>query len=90
MNIRRIGAGVLVAGSIGLIVCSPDRVFGFLRNVFALANIALFLFAAAVLAWFLYAVILRRLWRARRIANARMRRMLREAGERDQNFTAQN
>lgn len=88
MNISRIGAAVLVAGIIALIVRSPDRVLGFLRNVFALANIALFLFAAAVLAWFLYAVILRRLWRARRIANARVRRMLREAGERDQDFSA--
>lgn len=88
MNISRVGAALFVAGIIGLIVRSPDRVFGFLRNVFALANIALFLFAAAVLAWFLYAIILRRLWRARRIANARMRRMLREAGERDQDFPA--
>jgi hypothetical protein len=58
-------------------------VLAVLHNVLALSNVALFVFAAGVLAWFLYAVIVRRLLRARRIANARMKRMLQEAGDRD-------
>jgi hypothetical protein len=47
-----------------------------------LSNVALFLFAAGVLMWFAYSVILRRILRARRIAHARMKRMLREAADR--------
>src|SRR5215472_17219087 len=71
---------VIVGALAALIVRAPNRVLAILRNVLALSNLALFLFAAAALAWFLYAVILRRMLRARRIANARMRRMMREAG----------
>jgi hypothetical protein len=71
---------VIVGALAALIVGAPNRVLAILRNVLALSNLALFLFAAAALAWFLYAVILRRMLRARRIANARMRRMMREAG----------
>ena len=33
---------------------------------------------AAVLAWFVWRVLLRKLWRARRIANLRLKRMLAE------------
>jgi hypothetical protein len=79
----RIGGLVLIAGIIALIVWAPAGVLAVLHNVLALSNVALFVFAAGVLAWFLYAVIVRRLLRARRIANARMKRMLQEAGDRD-------
>jgi membrane protein implicated in regulation of membrane protease activity len=79
----RIGGLVLIAGIIALIVWAPAWVLAVLHNVLALSNVALFVFAAGVLAWFLYAVIVRRLLRARRIANARMKRMLQEAGDRD-------
>jgi len=70
---------VVVGALVVLIVGAPNWVLSILRNFLALSNLALFLFAAAALAWFLYAVILRRMLRARRIANRRMRRMMREA-----------
>ena len=78
----RIAALVLLLGSIVLVVWAPGQVSHILHNVFALSNLAIFVFAVLVLAWFFYAVILRRILRARRIANARMKRMMREAGER--------
>ncbi len=56
---------------------------GLLSNLAAFWNLVLLLGAAGALAWFLYFFIFRRLWRARRIAAARDRRMLREAAERE-------
>jgi hypothetical protein len=55
----------------------------FLDNFAALWNLLLLLATFAVLAWFIYWFVLRRLVRARRIAGARERRMLREAAERE-------
>jgi len=55
----------------------------FFYNLAAIWNLILLLAAAAALAWFLYWFVLRRLNRARRIAGARERRMLREAAERE-------
>jgi hypothetical protein len=52
-------------------------------NVVAFWNLLLLLAAGAVLFGFLYWFALRRVLRARRIANARERRMLREAAERE-------
>lgn len=71
----------ILAVLVAVALLAPSRTLSFIHNVLALSNVALFLFAAAVLVWFLYAVILRRILRARRIANARMRRMMREAGD---------
>jgi hypothetical protein len=48
-----------------------------------MGNLMLLLLAAGTLAWFLFYFFLRRILRARRIANARERRMLREAAERE-------
>jgi drug/metabolite transporter (DMT)-like permease len=78
----RIAGLVLLVGSIALILWAPGQVSDVLHNALALSNLAILIFAVAVLAWFLYAVILRRILRARRIGNARMKRMMREAGER--------
>jgi hypothetical protein len=55
----------------------------FFYNLAAVWNLLLLLAAAGALLWFLYWFLLRRLIRARRIANARERRMLREAAERE-------
>jgi peptidoglycan/LPS O-acetylase OafA/YrhL len=55
----------------------------FLDNFAALWNLLLLLATFAVLAWFIYWFVLRRLVRARRIAGAREKRMLREAAERE-------
>jgi len=54
-----------------------------LDNLAAIWNLILLLIAAGALIGFLYWFLLRRLLRARRIANARERRMLREAAERE-------
>ena len=54
-----------------------------LNNLAALWNLLLLLATIAVLGWFVYWILLRRLIRARRIAGARERRMLREAAERE-------
>jgi peptidoglycan/LPS O-acetylase OafA/YrhL len=55
----------------------------FLYNFAAFWNLLLLVATVAVLSWFVYWLLLRRLMRARRIAGARERRMLREAAERE-------
>jgi len=54
-----------------------------LSNAAAIWNLILLLVAGGTLAWFLYWFGLRRFIRAKRIAGARERRMLREAAERE-------
>ena len=49
-----------------------------LDDLLWLSTVFLFLFCCAVLAWFFYGFILRRILRARRLANARLARILRE------------
>jgi hypothetical protein len=67
-------AAVLVA----VASARPQLLVEVLRNLAAITNILLFVFAFCALAWFFYWVILRRMLRARRIANARMKRLIRE------------
>jgi len=55
----------------------------FLSNAAAFWNLILLIGTIAVLIWFFYWFGLRRLIRARRIASAHERRMLREAAERE-------
>jgi len=55
----------------------------FFYNLAALWNLLLLLAASGALLWFLYWFVLRRLIRAKRIAGARERRMLRAAAERE-------
>ena len=54
-----------------------------LSNAAALWNLLLLLAVIAILILFLYGFVFRRLVRARKIAGARDRRMLREAAERE-------
>ena len=54
----------------------------FLGNVAAVWNLLILTLAVVALSWFFYAFFLRRIMRKRRIANARDRRLLREAAER--------
>jgi hypothetical protein len=75
----RIALMVAVAA---LLVARPGAIFEFVRNLLALSNVLLFAFAVGTLAWFVYWVFLRRMLRARRIANARMKRMLQEDRDR--------
>ena len=58
--------------------------FPFVELVRWVANVwslGLVLAAVGTLAWFVYAVFLRRYWRMRRIANFRLKRMLAENGQ---------
>ncbi len=55
----------------------------FLNNFAALWNLLLLGATFATLGAFIYWFVLRRIWRARRIAGVRDRRMLREAAERE-------
>ncbi len=52
-------------------------------NLAAVWSLLLLLAVIGTLLWFLYSFFLRRMIRARRIASARMRRMMREAAERE-------
>ena len=52
-------------------------------NLAAVWSLLLLLAVIGTLLWFLYSFFLRRIIRARRIASARMRRMMREAAERE-------
>ena len=66
-------------GAVGLVVAyAPQLIVDVVR---ALANfwiLGLMAAAGGTLLWFFYRVFLRRWWRARRIANIRLRRMLEE------------
>jgi len=55
----------------------------FFSSTAAVWNLLLLLAAIATLVWFLYWFVLRRFIRARKIAGARERRLLREAAERE-------
>jgi hypothetical protein len=61
-----------------------ELAFPFVELVRWVANVwslGLVLAAVGTLAWFVYAVFLRRYWRMRRIANFRLKRMLAENGQ---------
>jgi hypothetical protein len=53
-----------------------------LKNIANLWSFSLLLAAAVSLLWFIYAVFLRKILRARRISVAREKRLLREAAQR--------
>lgn len=72
---------VLVVGA--LIYISPEFILG----VGAVWNLLLFIAVPGTLLWFVYWIYLRRVFRARRIALAHMKRLLREAAERDAQIT---
>ncbi len=56
-----------------------------LKNIANLWSFALLMAAALTLLWFVYAVFLKKLVRAKRISSARSKRLLREASERTPN-----
>jgi hypothetical protein len=57
------------------------NVADFFHNVLALWSVGLLLATVGTLAWFFYSFFLRRLFRARRIANARLQRLMRERSD---------
>ncbi|HKN35884.1 MAG TPA: hypothetical protein VJX16_21800 [Terriglobales bacterium] len=70
-------------GFAGLFAVAPAGVAAVFHNLLALWSVGLLLAAATTLAWFLYWFFLRRLLRARRIANARFERLMRERLQKD-------
>ena len=70
-----------MSAGVAIVSYSTPTLFDVLHNLLALGSVALLLAAIATLLWFLYWFFLRRLLRARRIANARFKRMMREREE---------
>jgi hypothetical protein len=71
----------LAAGVPGAIVVQPtlsDLLLRLLKSLVAVADGLLLVGSAGALVWFIYRIYLRRVWRARRIANIRLKRMLEE------------
>lgn len=79
----RLIALILVAGVFLLLVYSPANLLDAFHSLLALTSVALLFAAIGTLIWFFYWFFLRRLLRARRIANARLNRMMREREEMD-------
>ena len=77
----RLIALIIVGGILLLLVYSPPDLLELFHSVLALGSLVLLFVALGTLLWFFYRFFLRRLLRARRIANARMNRMLRERAE---------
>jgi hypothetical protein len=74
-------ASMAMFGVLLVLASIPTTLFDLVHNLLALGSVALLLAAIATLLWFFYWFFLRRLLRARRIANARLRRMMRERNE---------
>ena len=79
-RLPQIASGLLGAFLL-LITFIPGPFLAFLRNIAALWNALLVLAAALTLVSFVYWVFLRKLLRARRISNLRMKRLMDELGE---------
>jgi hypothetical protein len=71
-------AAFLATGAFLAVPTLPELGLRFLRTVVALADVLLLFGSAIVLLWFIYRIYLRRVLRARRIANLRMKRLLEE------------
>lgn len=72
------GCVLLLAGRV-----APRTAIASLAFVATLWNLFALLLVLTTLAWFVYAVFLRRIFRAKRITAIRMRRLVREASERE-------
>lgn len=76
-KVRAVGLSVLVA-VLFFLVFAPTRLLEIAHNFLALWSFALLAASLATLVWFLYWFFLRRIMRARRIANLRLKRMVEE------------
>lgn len=74
----REAAFLLVAALALILAFAPDPIVDILRSLANFWTIGLIFATAGTLLWFVYRVYLRRLWRVRRIANIRLRRILEE------------
>lgn len=75
----RIVALVLVIALLVFLAYAPDVLLEAFHNFLALWAFGLLVFAVGTLLWFIKSFCLRRILRARRIANARMNRLMRES-----------
>ncbi len=65
-------------GTFLLLAFSPPTLLDLIHTLLGLGSVALLLVSVGTLLWFFYWLFLRRVLRARRIANARMQRLMRE------------
>ena len=82
----REAAFLLVAALALILLFAPEPVINIVRSVANFWTVGLIFATVGTLIWFVYRVYLRKLWRVRRIANIRLRRILeeRENGSSDQ------
>jgi hypothetical protein len=72
-------AAFLLVAALGLILLfAPEPIIDIVRSVANFWTVGLIFATAGTLMWFVYRVSLRKLWRVRRIANIRLRRILEE------------
>ena len=74
----RIVALILVIALLVFLAYAPDLLLEAFHNFLALWAFGLLVLAVGTLLWFIKSFCLRRILRARRIANARMNRLMRE------------
>jgi hypothetical protein len=79
----RIAALVFVIAIVMFLALAPPTLLDVVNNLMALWAFGLLVAAVGTLVWFARSFFLRRILRARRIANARMNRLLREKFEQD-------
>jgi len=78
------GAAIVILASFAILVLVPRFGVPILRDLVAASNVLILLGSAIALAYFVYRIFLRRVWRARHIANLRLKRLLAEKeAERD-------
>jgi uncharacterized membrane protein YbhN (UPF0104 family) len=77
----RIIALILVVALVVFLAYAPDALLEAFHNFLALWAFGLLVLAIGTLVWFIKSFCLRRILRARRIANARMNRLMRESME---------
>ncbi len=79
----RIVALILVLALLAFLAHAPDALLEAFHNFLALWAFGLLVLAGGTLLWFVKSFFLRRFLRARRIANARMNRLMRESMEKE-------
>lgn len=77
------GAAVVILASFALLVFVPKVGAIILRDIVAASNLLILFGSATALLYFVYRIYLRRVWRARHIANLRLKRLLAEKEDED-------
>jgi hypothetical protein len=72
------GVAIVIVASFAIMVFVPRIGLPILRDIVAASNVLILFGSAIVLIYFVYRIYLRRVWRARHIANLRLKRLLAE------------